>query len=593
MNTNLLAIGNIFAGTSGIGQGPAKPAAIRNSKQFSSPTLDNRPFTNARGTETVDNTLVNPNNGPNNGQPSEFGPTPGTKVPQKGENNTNATKQNLTQIPTEQPSIIQIWLAQYSLNLEHGKEGVARKVVPKAGYELAQSLNNLRPDKSLSHAVKTAKTQISETVPIINQKQIGLKTALPVTSKKPPNEAEHTNRIQISNAKLPAVRGVTDQQSGEGLPLEGHVRTQNRITTANGKPEAVPVSKAFSSQQSPSLATEGFKSQAHVDAAGEITNVIQKPSIARKPVVPVDQKAPLVNPNIPRIQDKPSGPQFQFVRIDPEQSPLIAEHAVANKTAASQPIRTQTQHLSGPLADDVIEQGDNFRGKSASQQLHHPQFHVSTGQTKDRGSSASDSNSDSGFEQILSGNTTATYIAEQTSAFPEAIKADNMPAQTSSSDVSASITEQILESINSPSSQQAGTQQITIRLNPPELGKVFIKFEEQENQITGLLEVSKAQTRYEVEQALPQIIQSLADSGIQVRRLEVMLTNQNEQQSYRDESLQDGTFQQHHDFPEGSNPDNHDTVATNESDIFGHDGSYWGNLEPQMQITDNSINVLI
>ena len=72
-----------------------------------------------------------------------------------------------------------------------------------------------------------------------------------------------------------------------------------------------------------------------------------------------------------------------------------------------------------------------------------------------------------------------------------------------------------------------------------------------------------------------------------------MLTNQNEQQSYRDESLQDGSFQQYHDLPERGNPDNHDTVATNESDIFGHDGSYWGNLEPQMQITDNSINVLI
>jgi hypothetical protein len=57
--------------------------------------------------------------------------------------------------------------------------------------------------------------------------------------------------------------------------------------------------------------------------------------------------------------------------------------------------------------------------------------------------------------------------------------------------------------------------------------------------------------------------------------------------------LQDGTFQQHDDFPEGGNPNNHDTVATNESDIFGHESSYWGNLEPQMQITDNSINILI
>ena len=93
MNTNLLAISNIFVSTSGTDPAPAKPKSVKQSRQFSPSTLDNRPLTNSRGTETADDTFVNPDNGP----PSEFGPTPGTKVPQKGENNKNATKQNLTQ----------------------------------------------------------------------------------------------------------------------------------------------------------------------------------------------------------------------------------------------------------------------------------------------------------------------------------------------------------------------------------------------------------------------------------------------------------------------------------------------------------------
>ncbi|MHC4104514.1 MAG: hypothetical protein ACYSR9_06210, partial [Planctomycetota bacterium] len=207
MNTNLLTISNILAGKSGAGPATLKSAAVKQSKQFSPSTLDNRPLTNSRGTATVGNILVHPQKGPKNGPPSEFGPTPGKKVPQKNENSKEITKQNLTQIPAEQPSLVQIWLTQYSLNIEHGKEGIARKVEPKAGYELAQSLKNLRQDIAFSHAVRPAKTQISETVPIINQKQIGLKTALPVIPKKPlvtgtsSNEGEYANRIQISNTK--------------------------------------------------------------------------------------------------------------------------------------------------------------------------------------------------------------------------------------------------------------------------------------------------------------------------------------------------------------------------------------------------------
>ena len=621
MSANLLAISNMFAGTSGAGAAPAKPTAIRKNQQFSPPTPDNTPFTKARGTITNDTTQVKSQNRLNDEPPSEFSHTfrkeITTVVPQKGENSKNATKQNLTQNPAEQPSLVQIWLTQYSLNIEHGKEGVARKVEPKAGYELAQLLTSLKPDGFPSPAGKTTQPQTSKPVLIVGQKQVGPKAALPETSKLPvitdtsSNKDENANRIQMPNTSLPATKGSNNEQSGRGLPLEAHIRAQNRITTANGKPEAVPISNALGSLKTPPLVDEGPSPQVLVDNDSELTGVSKKPAIAGKSVVPANQKVPAPNPSLPPVQDKSSGLQPQLVGIGLRKSLLTAEKAVDNKTnpaqqgqilpeastddkaTAGQPRRPGTPQLTEPLADDDIEQGDNFTGKSLSQKLHNPQLQVSTGQIKDRGSSASNNDSDSGFEQILSGNNTETCIAEQTTVFPEAVKADNMPAQNSPSDVSASITEQILESIQSPSSQQAGTQQITIRLNPPELGKVFIKFEEQENQITGLLEVSKAQTRYEVEQALPQIIQSLADSGIQVKRLEVMLTNQNEQQSYRDELLQDGSFQQYHDLPEGSNPDNHDTVATNESDIFGHDGSYWGNLEPQMQITDNSINILI
>jgi flagellar hook-length control protein FliK len=547
-----------------------KFAAGKQNKQFSLSVRDNTPLTDTQSKKTADNPHVNPKNGIKNGKQPKFDPAPGAKAPQKGENGKNAAKQNLTQIPAEQPSVVQAWLAQYSLNIQHGKEGVARKVEPKAGYELAQSLKNLRKEIAFAHTVQPTKTQISETVPIVNQNQIGPKTTLDLILKKPSNEGEPPNGIRISNTKLAASRGDADQQSVKVPNLKSLIDAQSETKTAN-----------------------------------------VKPAVTGKPVVSSIPKVPASNTSFPPVEDKSSYFQSQPVRISQEKSPSIADKAAGNKTTTSQQgpilpepsvdnkatagqsIHPGTQRLSGPPAEEEVEPGKNSPGNPVPQKLHHIQFQVSLSQIKDRGSSASNNNSDSGFKQILAPDNAETFLTEQTSALPEAAKADNLPTQTSPSDVSESITKQILESIHNHSSQQSGSQQITIRLNPPELGKVFIQFEEQENQITGLLQVSKAQTRYEVEQALPHIIQNLADSGIQIKRLEVMLTDQGEQQHYRDETLQDGTFQQHHEFSQEGNPDNHGTIVTNEPVINRKNDNYQDSLETGIQITDNSINILI
>ncbi len=101
---------------------------------------------------------------------------------------------------------------------------------------------------------------------------------------------------------------------------------------------------------------------------------------------------------------------------------------------------------------------------------------------------------------------------------PDILKAD------SNNDVSAQISKHITESISSSTIQQGGEKQITIRLNPPELGSVMIRFSEKNSELTGTLQVSKAETKAEIEQALPDIIRSLSESGIQLRRLDVVST---------------------------------------------------------------------
>ena len=104
--------------------------------------------------------------------------------------------------------------------------------------------------------------------------------------------------------------------------------------------------------------------------------------------------------------------------------------------------------------------------------------------------------------------------------------------------LSQSVAKQMLNSVNIATSRNQN--QITVNLNPPELGRVTIKFTESQNQITGVLQVTKSQTRTEIENALPQIIRNLESSGIQVKRIDVEVYNQNNmnQQPSKDQGFQ-------------------------------------------------------
>jgi len=228
------------------------------------------------------------------------------------------------------------------------------------------------------------------------------------------------------------------------------------------------------------------------------------------------------------------------------------------------------------------------------QELNVTAVQVSTGQTKNRNSSTSNNSSNSDLEQILSHNNPQTPVTEQSTSSAEGAKSYNPPGQTSPSETHADIGKQILESIHKPLSQEGQNQQITVRLNPPELGKVFIKFQEQDNQIIGLLEVSKTQTRIEIQQALPQIIRSLQDSGIQIKRLDVVLSEeeQPEQEALRDQSLQNGWAQQQdstNSYMGGNNPN---TNEINEWLINNNSHQNISELQEALT-TDGSINILI
>ena len=96
--------------------------------------------------------------------------------------------------------------------------------------------------------------------------------------------------------------------------------------------------------------------------------------------------------------------------------------------------------------------------------------------------------------------------------------------ENSGNDLSTQISKHITESIQSSTISQSGEKQITVHLNPPELGSVTIKFSEKNSELSGTLQVSKAETKAEIEQAMPDIIKSLSESGIQLKRIDIVST---------------------------------------------------------------------
>ena len=102
-------------------------------------------------------------------------------------------------------------------------------------------------------------------------------------------------------------------------------------------------------------------------------------------------------------------------------------------------------------------------------------------------------------------------------------RATTLAKNSSAQDTASAIQEQI--SLSVQNSLQQGQRQITINLNPPELGRVSIKFTERGGELTGTLEASNSQTRADIQQAIPEMLRSLEQSGINIKRIDVSMSD--------------------------------------------------------------------
>ncbi|MCH7555823.1 MAG: flagellar hook-length control protein FliK [Planctomycetes bacterium] len=571
MNTNLLTIDNMmFAGTTVAAPPAPKPNTFTNATRLSPATDDTPPPPNTLEPTTTDNTPFIARNEPVNKPAQDFRhrlrETVMSKTTQKAQDRTKSEKQDPASAipsktnPTQSPSAPEAPITPGTLVKE-----AATKMEPKTGRQFAQLITDLKDGKSPPVTGQAAKSAQIKLLVTTDKGQLGLKTVLPETSK-----GQHGLKTVLSNTS----EGTADTQPGQD-------KNTDKISISNST--VVPTKGPTNGEN-----TKELMSDALVDNDSKTTTTNKGAATTDKSAIPGNEKTPALNTNFPPAQTKFTEPQSQPVGITPEKSTRLANKPSESKAAAPEIL----SESSGGSGKESLRAGNKLPDNPTAQELNITAVQVSTGQTKNRSSSTSNDSSNSDLEQILSHNNPQTPVTEQSPNSAEGAKSFNLPGQTSPGSVSADIGKQILESIHSSLSQKGQGQQITVRLNPPELGKVLIKFQEQNNQIIGLLEVSKTQTRIEIQQALPQIIRSLQDSGIQIKRLEVVLSEaeQPEHEALRDQSLHNGWGQQQdstNSYMDGNNPD-----ARGINEWLINNNSYENISELQEALVTDGINML-
>ncbi len=315
---------------------------------------------------------------------------------------------------------------------------------------------------------------------------------------------------ETENGKLAIETILPENSNGQNglnqVPVEGQ-QTEKALTENNNTQD---VSKLLANNNAEQISPETFTGKNNLPAVKDVFNMVQEQKDVMSETIsegkgkidellsdskPVEQISQIAKKHIQNLQE--------FSKHTNEQQ----ADAEINVSQASQ----ESDGLFDSLAKNA---NDSLKQKP---------------DIADALSSASIKND----VQVINDN---NLVVEQPFANPQTNETQNISAVTSGkaasdilkaspdNDVSSQISKHISETISSSTIQQGGEKQITIHLNPPELGSVMIKFSEKNSELTGTLQVSRAETKTEIEHALPDILKSLSESGIQLKRIDVVST---------------------------------------------------------------------
>lgn len=318
------------------------------------------------------------------------------------------------------------------------------------------------------------------------------------------------------------------------------------------------------------------------DANSENQTSSEKDVNIQKPAEPFSQQVKIIENSASGVSDSPADPgQKTLAGLQDFQKTI--EQPVDSKKEIS---KSQQLPADTKVSDLALHQTAKTE-KQAGNTSTSNQLFVSSDNNQNTFLSQDNTDSNGQMSTQIPDDNIQIPVIEQSSA-----ASASFAKIAANVDTNQMISQQLQESIEHTLRQDS--RQFVIHLNPPELGKVVIKFQESGGDITGVLEVDKSQTRYQIQQELPQIIQNLQNAGVQVKRIEVVLTNQ-QQQGFKEQSMsfaQQGNANQQESSYQGTGQNEPGWTANEKwmtaADSFESDYS----LEQQF-VTDDAINMLV
>ena len=382
----------------------------------------------------------------------------------------------------------------------------------------AMSDNNSTPETQPVSNIQTSSQQAEQrTSDIENQKPAPIadtnQNDLPkakFNSAQLPQNDQLLNKNETPQNKLSDLKDQTDQQVAPiSTKVEDSVIKNTSETNSpvlNENPE--------SQEESQTVVTDTLK---------QAENLSKAENISQTKITDNNNDKPDQIKSVKNNQD--SAPKNDTRQVKPNQ-PIQAN----NKT---QQLSNSTESPSSSDNNTIEVKSNNTVEIGVTAKLNNVQQHIS----------------------IETGIPTNVHQSESNRGVSQAQNIENL---------SQSVAKQMQESVNVALNRNQ--DQITINLNPPELGRVTIKFIENKNQISGILQVSKPQIRAEIENALPQIIRNLEASGINVKRIDVEVYNQTNinQQPSKDPGFQ-GNYSAQQDSAHNQSNSNHTANTSSQS----------------------------
>lgn len=449
---------------------------------------------------------------------------------------------------------------------------------------------------------------------VVCEQQISNPVILEVTSQAVGQISAEPNQ-QTSPTQTPAVSTISavttptianpvispvNAEKEPVLPVIG----ENTAEVAEALGVVVPVvsSEINTQAQQPIVQPPAFDEVlASVEVAKQAENIVLPPSteLAAAPKTPIilqDLAAPApadtetavevtksVNPLMGNVLDSAveqpaqSGPKL----TSPVPTAYTQENLAGSQEAIVSKAKSQTSDavaITEPIAESDIDIDTVIL----------PQEQLAGKNIKSQSTSQPSLNADSNFGSEVSAQAIANNPQQTTGKDFSVASTTEVPSEIHDKNFGSTVREQVRNFIQS--SYQPGNQQISFRLNPANLGSVAVNFQENADGIAGTLQVNNPQTKDEIQRAIPEMIRNLSDAGIQIKKLEVVLTNQQSYNNAKDQSFNPG---------QDSNPSQQNSPESGQTNGGTNQNQWKTNItnsnkfdQQQGYHTDKSINML-